>query len=192
MLKIAVTGGIGAGKSVVCQVFKKLNIPVFNADLIAKEIINNNSEVKAALIKAFGSDIYLPEGIIHRKKLAEIIFYDKIALRKINSIVHPKVYETFQFWSEQQKSKFVIQEAAIVFENSHTDRFDKIITVTAPIDVKLKRTMQRDNVNKEKVLERMKNQLPDEYKIKHSDFVIINDDVSLILPQILNIYNRLI
>lgn len=192
MIKVAVTGGIGAGKSVVCSVFSKLGIPVFDADSAAKEIINFNKEARSKLIRLFGEDIYLPNDTIHRKKLAEIIFNDQIALRNVNNIVHPLVYDNFKNWTKTQNSPFVIQEAAIVFENGHTDRFDKIITVTAPVEVKIERCLMRDNNSRENVIERMKNQLPDEYKIAHADFVIYNDDKQMILPQIIEIYKKLI
>ena len=192
MLKLAVTGGIGAGKSIVCQVFQKIGIPVFHADVVAKELTNNNAELRHQLIELFGQDIYQENGDIHRKRLAEIIFNDNFALQKVNEIIHPAVFNSFVQWAMEQNSPYVIQEAAIIFENGHTERFDKIITVTAPTELKIERCMRRDRINRELVLERMKNQLPDEYKIKHSDFVVVNDGMDMILPQILNIHNSLI
>lgn len=192
MMKVAVTGGIGSGKSVVCSVFNKMGIPVFNADFEAKQIVNYNETIKQKLIALFGADIYQQNGTIHRKKLADIIFNDKIALQNVNAIIHPAVYKAFQNWANIQKAPFVIQEAAIVFENGHTDRFDKIITVAAPIELKVERCIKRDGISKELVLERMKNQLPDDYKIEHSDFVVVNDNKQMILPQIIEIYNKLV
>lgn len=192
MLKVAVTGGIGSGKSIVCKVFRNLGIPIFNADSVAKELMNNNMEIRRQFIEWFGQDIYQENGDIHRKKLAEIIFNDNIALQKVNETIHPAVFNEFIQWAKVQTSPYVMQEAAIIFENGHTDRFDKIITVTAPVEVKISRCMKRDKVSRELVEDRMKNQLPDEYKINRSDFVIVNDDSKMILPQILNIHNTLI
>lgn len=191
MIKVAVTGGIGAGKSIVCQVFSKLKVPVFNADLVAKKLTDEDDEIKTKLIALFGNDIYLRNGTLHRKKLAEIIFNDKIALRNVNNIIHPKVYENFTAWCKKQESPYIIQEAAIVFENKHTKRFDKIITVTAPDDVKITRVIKRDKTTKDQVVERMKNQLPDAFKMKHSDFVIHNNGTQLMIPQILKIDKEL-
>lgn len=192
MIKIAITGGIGSGKTVVCDIFYKMGFPVFNADFVAKSIINSNSEVRNQLISLFGKGIYRSDGNIHRKNLADLIFNDKIALEKVNSIIHPKVFSAFNNWSKKQNSPFVIQETAIVFENGHTDRFDKIITVSAPKEVRIERCLIRDNSSKEKIEERMNNQLNDQYKVDRSDFVIYNDNVRLIIPQINNILKKII
>ncbi|MFA9390480.1 MAG: dephospho-CoA kinase [Prolixibacteraceae bacterium] len=192
MLKVAITGGIGSGKSVVCRVFEKLGIPVFDADEVAKQLINNNKTIKEKLSELFGSDVYHKNGGIRRKYFAEIIFNDKIALAKVNELIHPAVFSEFNRWAEIQNSPYVIQESAIIFENGHSDRFDKIITVSAPLQLKIERCMLRDGISKEKVLERMKNQLSDAIKVKQSDYVIVNDNKEMILPQIVDIHNRLI
>lgn len=192
MIKIAVTGGIGSGKSIVCKVFEMLGIPVFYADSEAKMLMDGNDELRSQIILLFGEDIYQQNGAIHRKKLASIIFNDKIALLKLNELVHPAVFNEFLSWSKTKDTKYVIQEAAVIFENGHAHRFDKIITVTAPIELKIDRCMKRDNINRELVIERMKNQMPDEEKAKRSDYVIVNDDAQLVLPQILKIHQSLI
>lgn len=192
MIKVAVTGGIGSGKSIVCLVFEKLGIPVFHADSVAKQLMNEDNTVREKLIELFGADIYQKNEGIHRKKLAEIIFNNQIALQQVNAVVHPVVFTEFKNWAEKQKAPYVVQEAAIIFENNHQDRFDKIITVTAPTELKIERCMKRDSISRELVIERMKNQLPDEYKMERSDYVIMNDDKEMVLPQILNIHNKLI
>lgn len=192
MLKIGITGGIGSGKSLVCTIFNKLGIPVFNADLVARQIMNTNRLVKAQLMNLLGNEIYLSNSTIHRKKLANIIFNDKFVLRKVNEIVHPVVRQEFIEWAEKQTSPYVIQEAAIIFENNQTHLFDKIITVTAPLDLKIERVIKRDSLTKEQVIERMENQLPDEEKIKRSDFVIYNDERKILIEQILEIHKMLI
>lgn len=192
-MKVAVTGGIGSGKTLVCNILQKMGIPVFYADTISKTLINNSPEIRMKLIALLGNDIYLQNGTIHRKKLANIIFNDNIALRKVNSIIHPKVREAFDVWCEQQiSSPYVLQETAILFESGQSAFFDKIITVTAPLELKTERVMKRDGITKELVLERMKNQLPDIVKIEHSDFIIENDDRKMILPQILFIHKKLL
>lgn len=192
MLKIGITGGIGSGKSIVCDIFKKLGTPVFNADFAAKHLMNTSPNIKQKIIDTFGADIYLNSNILDRKKLASIIFNDQIALKKINAIVHPAVRDFFETWALQLQAKYVIQEAAILFETGQIDQFDKIVLVIAPLEVKIERVMQRDKILRELVVERIKNQLPDSEKISRSDFVILNDGQQMLLPQIINIHNKFI
>jgi len=191
MIKAGLTGGIGAGKSYVGKVFSKLGIPIFIADIEARKIQLTNPEVIDKMIHLLGKDIYLQNGDINRKKLAYIIFNDKIALQSVNEIIHPAVRNAFEKWTKKQDAPYVIQEAAIIFENQQSKNFDKIITVTAPVDLKIKRVMERDNISKGEVLKRMKNQLPDEEKTRQSDYVINTNDKKLLLPQIINIHNKL-
>lgn len=192
MIKVAVTGGIGSGKTIVCKVFELLGVPVFYADFEAKRVMSQNPEVKENLISHFGSDIYLPNGDIHRKKLSDIIFNDEIALQKVNNIVHPAVRYEFEKWSENQSYHYVIQEAALIFESKMENMFDKIITVYAPEEIKVARVMKRDNVSSKNIMERMRNQLSDDYKVTKSDFSILNDDSQMIIPQIIKIHNYLL
>jgi len=146
MICVAITGGIGSGKSVVCKIFEKLSIPVFNADFEAKKLMNSSTEIRNKLIDLFGSDIYQSNGDIHRKKMADLIFNNNFALQKVNEIVHPEVRKRFGEWAKEQNSPYVIQEAAIIFESGQFHSFDKIITVTAPSELKIERVMKRDHV----------------------------------------------
>jgi len=192
MIKVAVTGGIGSGKSVVCKIFEKIGIPVFNADFEAKKLINTSRTIHDKLVSLFGAAIYQSNGDIHRKKMADLIFNDNFALQKVNEIVHPEVRKRFIEWGKEQNSPYIIQEAAIIFESKQTQSFDKIITVTAPLELKIERVIKRDQVSKEEVYKRMQSQLPDEIKIAKSDFVIMNDEIEMIIPQIIEIHNKLI
>ncbi len=192
MIKVAVTGGIGSGKSVVCKIFEKIGIPVFNADFEAKKLINTSRTIHDKLVSLFGAAIYQSNGDIHRKKMADLIFNDNFALQKVNEIVHPEVRKRFIEWTEEQNSPYIIQEAAIIFESKQTQSFDKIITVTAPLELKIERVIKRDQVSKEEVYKRIQSQLPDEIKIAKSDFVIMNDEVEMIIPQIIEIHKNLI
>lgn len=187
MIRVAVTGGIGSGKSVVCEVFDKIGIAVFNADYWAKHIMNNNTDVVKQLKKLLGNDVYRQNGMLDRKKMAEIIFSDTFMLEKVNSIVHPVVRNEFQSWSTKQTSAYVIQEAAIIFENKQASTFDRIILVTAPEKIRIDRVTKRDRLKANDVQKRINNQLSDEIKKKKSDYIIINDNIQLILPQILKI-----
>ena len=160
MLKVGITGGIGSGKTLVCTIFAALGVPVYHADTQAKLLMNTDHELKASIEKYFGNDIYR-NGTIDRRKLAEIIFNDKKALEKINSLVHPAVARDFESWSALQTSPYVLEEAAIIFESDIAHRFDKVILVTAPENLRIERVCARDNVTPEIVRKRMKNQWTD-------------------------------
>lgn len=185
MLKIGLTGGIGTGKSIVAKVFDLLNVPVYVSDIEAKRLMNENTEIKKQLIAEFGSDVYVNYQL-NREYLAKQIFADKKALEKVNRIVHPVVRKDFEFWASQQTSVYVIQESAILFDTGLYKNFDKIITVTAEQELRIKRVMERDAVDREQVEARMKNQISEEEKFKKSDFILYNN-TELLLPQILKI-----
>ncbi|MFH1001564.1 MAG: dephospho-CoA kinase [Bacteroidota bacterium] len=189
MLKIGLTGNIGSGKSLVCHVFEKLNIPVFYADIEAKKILNN-SIVISELINYFGDGILdKNRAAIDRKKMAAIVFNNKFKLKKLNSIIHPRLRIEFEDWcSTFKNSPYIIQEAAILLENGLGKNFDKIIVVSAPKKIRLLRAMERDSMAEAEVLARMKNQWSDKRKEMAADFVIKNDGKQLILPQILKIH----
>lgn len=192
MLKVGVTGGIGSGKTLVCNVFSTLGIPVFNADDEAKTIINTDKDVISAIKDLFGNDIYVNNSI-DRKRLAEIIFNNEQSLTKINSLIHPKVRIAFKRWCLQYGNlPYVIQEAAILFETDAYKELDLTITVQASEVTRIKRVMQRDIVTQEKIKERIKNQMSDKERLKLADFVINNDDDTMVLPQILEIHQKLI
>ena len=170
---IGLTGGIGSGKTTIAKMFEKLGVPVYYADDEAKKLMNSSDKIKEKLIDLFGENTYIND-VLNKEFIASIIFNDKSKLNEINSIVHPEVEKHFKNWTENQTSKYVIQENAIIFENSSQNRFDYIITVTAPDDVKIQRVIKRDHTSSKKVLERMRNQLDDKFKIKNSFFVINN------------------
>ncbi len=183
-IKVGVTGGIGSGKSTVCKIFRLLGVPVFEADKIAKELINSNPKIRRKLINLFGEDIYMANGLVNRKKLADIIFNDDIQLAKINELVHPIVREEFLKWEKLQKTKYVIHEAAILFESGFYKIMDFTILVSTNKNERVKRVMKRDNIPEELVLERMEKQWSDEEKRKLATVEIKNNDENLIIPQI--------
>jgi dephospho-CoA kinase len=190
-MKVGVTGGIGSGKTIVCAVFEKLGIPVFNADKEAKNIVASDPGVREKIRTTFGDAVF-SGGEPDRKKLAAIVFSDPEALKKLNNIIHPAVKIKFEHWAELNLSApYVIKEAAILFESGSDAGMDKIITVTAPEALRLKRTLKRDNAAEEDIKKRMAQQLSDEEKITRSDFVIWNDDKTLVIPQILEIHKKL-
>ena len=191
MLKIGITGGIGSGKSTVCRVFSALGIPVFEADRIAKELMNTSGEIHEKLVNLFGASVYLPDQTIDRKYLAGIVFNDPSLLAQLNAIVHPVVRQTFFDWCDKQKSPYIIHEAAILFESGFYKMMDKTITVVTSENERIQRVMKRDGLTLELVKERIKNQWTDEERIKLADFVIGNNDNELIIPQIIEIDKKI-
>jgi len=191
MLKVGLSGGIGSGKTTVARFFQILGINIYFADERAKFLIDNNKEV-IDKIKLYFGQIYTPQGI-DKKKLAAIIFTNPEKLETINSIVHPAVRKDFDNWCNQfQNEKYVIQEAAILFESGFYKFMDKTIAVSAEMEERIDRVMKRNGVSKKQVIERINNQISDDERNKLSDFVIKNDNSNLVIPQILKIHQELI
>jgi dephospho-CoA kinase len=189
-LLVGLTGGIGSGKSTVAKVFKSLGVPVFNSDDEAKRILHEDKAVIQQIKQNFG-EIYNADQL-DTDKLASIVFKDRGALNKLNGIVHPKVKLNFDNWvKSNQNFPLLLKEAAILIESGAYQQMDKIILVTAPDGVRVDRVTLRDGVEKEKVLERIKAQLPDEEKRGYADFVITNDNRELVILQVLEIFNQL-
>lgn len=191
-IKIGITGGIGSGKSLICQIFKTLKVPVFEADREAKVIIDSDPATREALGELLGNRIFGTDGKINRQLMAGIIFNDQDLLLKVNGIIHPAVRCRFNEWHKIQRSHYVIQEAAILFESGVFQLMDLNIVVSAPEEVRILRVIQRDGVTKEKVLERMKNQWPEEKKLAMADFIIHNDDSQSLIRQVLDIHQKLL
>ena len=191
MKKIGITGGIGSGKTYVSSVFTSLGIPVFNADIEAKRLMVSCENSRNLIKKEFGEDIY-SEKDLNREKLASIIFNDKSKLQKLNSLVHPIVKGEFNNWCKRQTSPYVIKEAAIVFEsNSHLE-LDAVICVSAPLNLRMKRLFKRDNSSEKEMKKRIENQISQEEKEKRSDYIIVNNEKDLLLPQIIKIHKALL
>jgi len=190
MIKIGLTGGIGSGKSLARSIFEKLGVPTYDADFEAKELINREKSVISKIKETFGNNIYLENGTIDKKQLSSLIFQDKSKLKAINSIVHPAVKSHFESWCLLNSSApYIIKEAAILFESGAYKEMDKIVTVVAPEELRIKRVMSRDNASEEQIKNRIKNQMSDEEKIIRSNYVVNNDEESLLLPQIIKIHN---
>ena len=190
MLKIGLTGGIGTGKSTVAKMFKILGIPVFDADSTAKKMMNNNEELKQKIREEFGDGVY-QNGTLNRKYLAEIVFNDSYKLEKLNALVHPIAIQEGIDWAAKQNAKYLVKEAALMFEAGSAFNLDYIIGVFAPINLRIARVMQRDGISKEQVEARMKNQIDEKIKIKLCDFVINNDENSFLTSQIIDIHKKI-
>ena len=188
MLTVGITGGIGSGKSTVCKVFHVLGVPVFQADIVARNLQNEDPQIKSAIKEIFGEDIYDINGLLNRKGLAEIIFNDKILLEKVNNLIHPAVHQEFEKWKELYSScPYVLYEAAIMFETGSYHSFDYIIMVMTDEKERIERVMRRDHVSEEAIKRRMLNQMADSQKRKLADFVIENNDNQMIIPKILEL-----
>ncbi len=193
MLKIGITGGIGSGKSTACSFFKELGIPVFSADDYGKEILHTNQAVRQALTKTFGEDIYNEVGELQRAKLADIVFNDKDKLAQLNAIVHPQVAIGFEEWVNNQRDvPYVLKEAAIMFESNSHKQLDQVIVVVAPAEERISRVMERDNVNREQVMERIQNQWTDEQRAEKADYILTNDTISTLKSQVHKLHQQLI
>ena len=170
---IGLTGGIGSGKTTVANYIKSLGFPVYIADEKAKKIMETKNVIELVQ-NAFGKEV-IADGKINRQQLAQLVFNNPDKLQKLNDIVHPIVKQNFNNWVKKHKNQpFVFKEAAILFESGSYKYCDSIITVTAPLETRLQRVIDRDKTNKEQVLDRMKNQWSEEKKIEKSDYVIHN------------------
>jgi dephospho-CoA kinase len=190
-MKLGVTGGIGSGKTSVCRVFEILGIPVFSADQEARKIMDTDPVIGEMVENAAGSSVY-ENGILKREALAKLIFNNSEILAKINSIIHPVVFQKFIEWATLQNSPYVILEAAILFESGASSLVDKTLTVIAPAEERIARVMRRNMLTREQVLERIRNQSPDDDKMRQSDFVVNNSERDMIIPGILKIHNLLL
>jgi dephospho-CoA kinase len=190
MVRIGLTGGIGSGKSTVAHVFEILGIPVYYADKEAKRLMNEDAEIKKQLIHHFGPEAYADK-ILNRRFIGEIVFRDKQKLQLLNSVIHPITIANAEEWMRQHHKPYVIKEAALIFESGSQSSLDFVIGVSAPLNVRIQRTMKRDGVTREEVLARMKNQIEESIKMRLCDFVIRNDDQHLVLPQVLALHEKL-
>ncbi|WP_418513379.1 dephospho-CoA kinase [Corallibacter sp.] len=191
MTIVGLTGGIGSGKTTVAKQFESYGIPVYIADDEAKKLMHTSKVIKRNLIKLFGEEAYI-NNTLNRPFLANAIFNDKSLLEKMNAIVHPRVAKHFDKWVAKQKAPYVLKEVAILFENGSDASCDFIITVTAPVDVRISRVLKRDNTTQKKIKAIMNNQLDDAEKIKKSDFVIVNEELETTKEQSLKIHHQIL
>ena len=190
-LKLGVTGGIGSGKTSVCKVFTVLGIPVFSADRIARDIMDNDDGIIKQINSIAGKDLY-SNGCLDRMVLASLIFNNNALLDKVNSLVHPVVFDHFNAWETIQTAPYVIMEAAILFESGASKLVDKIATIVAPVEERVCRVTIRSRLTRQQVLERMKNQLDDDSRVKLSDYVIYNSENDMIIPAIMEIHEDIL
>src|SRR5215210_3515588 len=191
MLKIGLTGGIGSGKSVVANIFKVLGIPVFDADTEAKLIMEKDEQLALSIQKLFGEEAYTDKKL-NRKYLANIVFDDPDKLEQLNSLVHPAAIHAANTWMNLQTTPYVVKEAALLFESKSASQLDFIIGVYAQKTLRIKRVMERDNATAEKVVARMSRQIDEEEKMKLCDFIVVNNEEQLVIPQVLQLHEKLL
>jgi len=192
MIKVGVTGAMGSGKSTVCRIFATLHIPVYNADERARWLMEHDKDLMASVQNAFGTEIYA-QGKLLKKKLAAIVFNSDERLNELNALVHPRVRENAQEWMNKHSAyPYVIHEAALLFESGSYHDLDRIITVTAPLELRLKRIKVRDGINREDALKRMVHQWPESEKVKRSHYIIVNDGKQLLIPQVMQVHSKIL
>jgi dephospho-CoA kinase len=187
---IGLTGGIGSGKTTVANYFDKLGIPVYIADVEGKKI-TEFPQILETIKTVFGSAVF-DEGKLNRKKLSQIVFNDSKKLQQLNAIIHPEVEKNFIQWVNNHSNfPLVVKETALLFESGSYKKCDFVITVIAPLEERINRVIKRDAVTREEVLERIENQLSDEYRIKNSDYIIDNTDSETIESQVKEILKKI-
>lgn len=189
-LKVGITGGIGSGKSYVARVFKALGVPFYDADKEAKLIMNNSPIIADKLIDAFGHQVYTAEGQLDREFLGEMVFKDIAKLKRLNEIVHPVVIQHGEDWAEKQTFAYSLKEAALLFESGSYKQLDYTVLVLAPLELRLQRVMLRDGIGRGQVEDRISKQMSDDDKHLLADFVLINDEKTPLLPQILALHEK--
>ena len=190
MLKIGLTGGLGSGKSTVAKIFEVLGIPVYYADLEAKRIMNTDQQLKSEIIKHFGENAYVNDQL-NRPYLSSIVFENKEKLSLLNSLVHPAAIRDSKEWISKQTTPYAIKEAALIFESGSQEYLDYVIGVSAPAHLRIQRAMQRDNLTRGQVQQRMSKQIEEVIKMHLCDFIIFNDEVKPVIPQVLELHKKL-
>ncbi|MBL7963458.1 MAG: dephospho-CoA kinase [Flavobacteriales bacterium] len=191
MLRVGVTGGIGSGKTTVCEVLAVLGAPVFHADDEARQVQDDDPEVRRRMVDAFGEKFF-ENGALNRKALAERVFGDPDALRRLNEIVHPAVRERFKrFCVQHAREPYVVMEAAILVETGGHKALDHLVVVTAPEDERVRRVMGRDGADAAHVRARIRHQATDAQRKAVADTLIVNDGRTLVIPQVLSLHERL-
>jgi len=192
MLKIGITGGIGSGKTTVCRIFESLGIPIFYADIVAKQIMVTDPVLVAGVKAAFGNESYDVTGKLNNKYIAQIVFNDQQELDKLNALVHPATFRAFEGWMNTVPAgtPYILKEAALLFESGSYRMCDKSVLVTATVDVRIARVMERDQVSREQVESRINKQLSDEIKKGMADYFIENNETDTLIPQVLKLHHQ--
>lgn len=190
MKTIGLTGGIGSGKTTVSQIFEQLGVPVFCCDAAARDIQDSHPDAIAGMKELFGGDIYAPDGRLNRRKVASIAFADPQTLHRLNALIHPLVRQAFtQFATINGSQPLILMESAILIQSGFYKQADFCVQVTADTETRIARVMQRDGISREEVVKRIANQLPDSETAKLCKYIIHNDNLQSLTPQVQEIIN---
>lgn len=195
MIKVGITGGIGSGKTSVCQIFERLGAPVYYADVRAKQLMEEDKELMDSIKQLIGENAYDENEKLNRQLVADTVFSDEEKLLKLNSLVHPAVARDYESWNEILQRKnypYSIKEAALLIETGSYKQLDKLIVVTADLEGRISRVMNRDNATREQVMARINAQIPEEQKVELADIVIRNDAIMELVPQVTKIHTQLL
>lgn len=188
---IGITGGIGSGKSTVCQIFEQLGVPVYYADDRGKLLMHQDLNLKKQVVAEFGDESYFSNGALNRTYLAGRVFNDPIELEKLNKLVHPAVAKDFVKWAESQKTPFVLKEAALLIENDSYKQLDRLVCVMASEKVRTERVLLRDSQRSaQQVADIMSRQVDDKARKAAADFLIDNSGEKLLIPQVIKLYQQ--
>lgn len=191
MICIAITGGIGSGKSYVSALLEKAGIPVYNADNESKRLTTENTEIRCGLVNLLGEEVYV-EGVLNKQMLASYLFANAENAARVNAIIHPCVKKDFKQWMEMHaESELVALESAILYESGFDDVVDTVVVVYAPKELRLKRAMLRDAASREQIEARMNAQMDDEEKCRKADFVVYNDGTFPLEEQLTSVINQI-
>jgi dephospho-CoA kinase len=188
---IGLTGGIGSGKSTVLELFKILGVKTYSADESAKKLVNTDTYLINLIKSSFGENIY-DKGQLNSKKLSDIVFEDKEKLKLLNSIIHPAVAKDFKLFLNSNNEDYIVKEAAIIFETKSENNYDKIILIQSPLEIRIERVVNRDNISREEVMKRINNQLDENLIIDKCDYVITNENMEDLEDKVLSIHLDLI
>ena len=186
MIKVGLTGGIGSGKTTIARIFMQLGVPIYFSDTRAKYLMQNNKFLQESLISLFGSKVFT-NGLLNRSYISSIVFSNPEELVKLNTLVHPFVEKDFQYWLASKNTKYVLKEAAILFEAGADKFLDHVILVESPEDLKISRVILRDGITREEVLMRMGKQWSDDKKRTNADYIIFNNEKCSLINQILRL-----
>ena len=188
---IGLTGGIGSGKSTVLELFKILGVKTYSADESAKKLVNTDPYLINLIKSSFGENIY-DKGQLNSKKLSKIVFEDTEKIKLLNSIIHTVVAKDFKLFLNSNNEDYIVKEAAIIFETKSENNYDKIIFIQSPLEIRIERVINRDNISREEVMKRINNQLDENLIIDKCDYVIRNENKEDLEDKVLSIHLDLI
>lgn len=190
-IKLGITGGIGSGKSLVCRLLQLMEIPVYISDLETKRLMSTDTSIREGLVALLGEEVYV-DGVLNKTLLASFLFGSADHARQINGIIHPRVKEDFRQWVAAHQSYPIVGiESAILVEAGFTDEVDFVVMVSASEETKIERAVKRDNSSRELIEKRIRSQMRDEEKQKYADYVILNDQETSLIPQVLELLHLL-